>query len=504
MQLNRKPARGARRPDLSHIAERLRPFAVPLGDLTPDPANARKHGARSLEAIAASLKRFGQQKPAVYDESGVLVAGNGMLAAAKALGWSHLAAVKSGLAGVERAAYGIADNRTAELSEWDDEALSELISAMPADAVEAMGFMLDELVELGLVAEPELEDDEVPGPVAPAVARMGDLWRLGDHRLLCGDSTKVEDIARVMDGDKADLVATDPPYVVGYTGERPGKGKDWSATYREIDIVDAEAFYRSVFVGILSVLGDHAAIYCWHAHMRVGLIQRLWGELGILDHQQIVWIKPTPVLGRAFWHFQHEPCIMGWRKGSKPGHDGRHHISSVWVTAAGGRMLDTGESDVWLADWEGKARVVGNEHPTQKPIEIFARPMRKHTRAGAIVFEPFSGSGTQLVAAEKLGRRCRAIELQPVFVDVAIRRWQAITGRDATLEQTGRTWTETAVERAGCRGRRRSRADTRAAPPSPRGATAPSTRRSTRGKAPRAPRPRGGTGTGGRGSVKRS
>ena len=191
------------------------------------------------------------------------------------------------------------------------------------------------------------------------------------HLLLCADSTKPEDVARLMGKQKAVLCATDPPYLVDYTGDRPDdSGKDWSATYREIDIKDAYAFFSAVFKNVLEAIAPHAAIYCWHAHKRCGEIQKVWAELGILDHQQIVWIKPTAVFGRVFWHFRHEPCMMGWRKGSIPEHDGNQEMNSVWEI-----------------DWEGKARIVGNNHPTQKPVEIFARPIRKHTQCGDVVYE---------------------------------------------------------------------------------------------------------------------
>jgi DNA modification methylase len=218
-----------------------------------------------------------------------------------------------------------------------------------------------------------------------------------------------------MEGAKAALVATDPPYLVDYTGERPNdSGKDWSGTYKEVEITDADRFFRGVFTNVLRVLAPNAAIYCWHAHKRQALISQVWTDLGILDHQQVIWVKPTPVFGRVYWHFRHEPCMMGWRKGSQPAHDSDHEFNSVWEI-----------------DWEGKARIVGNSHPTQKPVEIFARPMRKHTKRGDTVFEPFSGSGSQLIAAEKEGRRCRAIELEPTFVDVAVARWETFTSKKA-------------------------------------------------------------------------
>ncbi len=172
-----------------------------------------------------------------------------------------------------------------------------------------------------------------------------------------------------------------------------------------------------------------AAIYCWHAHKRCGDIQRIWRDLGILDHQQIIWVKPTSVFGRVYWHFRHEPCVMGWRQGDKPEHDGVHEHDSVWEV-----------------DWEGKARFSG-DHPTSKPVELFIRPLKKHTKPVDIVFEQFSGSGSQLIAAERTGRLCRAIEISPPFVDVAIHRWQKATGQEATLDGDGRTFTEIAAER---------------------------------------------------------
>ncbi len=290
------------------------------------------------------------------------------------------------------------------------------------------------------------------------------------HRLLCGDATKSEDVAAVMQGLAAQLVATDPPYLVDYTGARPKKGnratgKDWSAVYREVEIADAELFFSKVFGNVLTVVAPRAAVYCWHAHRRCGLIQSVWQKLGILDHQQIIWVKPAPVFGRVYWHFQHEPCMMGWVQGSQPEHDNDHSCSSVWTI-----------------DWEGKGRVVGNEHPTQKPVEIFARPMRKHTRVGDVCFEPFSGSGTQLIAAEQLGRRCIAIEIEPRFVDVAIRRWQRLTGREALRASDGLTWRQ-AAQAAGVELPPEDQGAARPDPHAKPGAPAPSKANAAQGRA---------------------
>lgn len=412
---------------------------VPIADLVPDPANPRIHGEENLEAIAASLRRFGQAEPLVVQADTMrVVAGHGRLEAMRRLGWTEVDVVEVDVSSIDATALAIALNRTSEVgAAWDEGALARLLGELRnAGSLDGIGFtdaQVDELVaKLAAEQGPAHVDD--PGPEEPPehpVSNPGDLWILGDHRLLAGDSMKPGDVARVMGEDKAALVATDPPYLVDYTGERPNEsGKDWSDSYREIEIEDAEGFFRAVFRNIVGVVAPKAAIYAWHAHKRCGLIQRIWQDLGILDHQQVVWVKPTPVFGRVYWHFRHEPCMMGWVQGSKPDHDGRHEFDSVWQV-----------------DWDGKARVVGNEHPTEKPVELFARPMRKHTRPGDVVFEPFSGSGSQIIAAERERRRCRAIEISVPFVDVAVRRWEKATGKQAVLEGTGQTFDEVAAER---------------------------------------------------------
>jgi len=468
-----------RPPTHQHIAPSLRSLATPITELSADPANARLHDERSLEAIKASLRRFGQQKPVVVDGAGVVIAGNGTLEAARGLGWSHVAAIRSDLAGVDRTAYAIADNRTAELSRWDDDALRQVLGTLPGDAAEAAGWSVQELEGLLATGEDEpVVEQPTPEPLPAAVTRPGDMWEMGRHRLLCGDSTDASDVDRLMETHRAALIATDPPYLVDYTGVRVGdRGKDWSASYREIDVDDAASFFKSVFANVVRVMAHSAAIYCWHAHKRVVEIIEAWRELGILDHQQIIWVKPVPVFGSVYWHFRHEPCLMGWLQGNKPPHDGRHDHGSVWV--AGGNEIPLEQlskaqlirllkaaSSAWEVDWEGKSRPIGNEHPTQKPVELFARPIRKHTRPGDVCYEPFSGSGSQLIAAEQLGRCCFGMELEPVFVDVAVRRWQNATGQPARLIGDGRTWVEIAQDRG---------VSTEPAPPCPPAPSTPAT-----------------------------
>jgi DNA modification methylase len=423
------------------VPEPTSPLAVvrvPIASLVSDPANARKHGEENLDAICASLRRFGQAEPLIVQEgTDRVIAGNGRLAAMKKLGWREADVVYLKIDDLNATALGIAMNRTAELAEWDNETLGRLLSELRTEnALDGVGFSSGEIDEL--LAElsdgpGEVNDDGPEQPPVDPVSRPGDLWTLGDHRLLCGDSTKAEDLARLMGGEQAVLWSTDPPYCVNYTGkDRPihdGKpsGKDWSHVYREIDIEDLGTFLDGVFTAALPHVRDDAGVYVWHAHVQQPVIAATFEKHGILLHQVLVWVKPCATFGHSYYRWRHEPCAFGWRRGRKPAH--------------GFGQLDS----VWEIDWDGKARVTGNEHPTEKPTRLFEIPMEVHTKPGAVVLETFSGSGSQLIAAEKLRRRCRAIEIQPAFVDVAIRRWQKATGREATLD--GKTYAEVAAER---------------------------------------------------------
>jgi DNA modification methylase len=416
---------------------------VAVEALFANPANPRRNDA-AVPHVAASIRRFGWQQPIVAKRSGEVIAGHTRLKAALELGEKLVPVVRFDGTDLDAIAFGIADNKSHEFSEWDDDALAKLLGQLrEEDALDAVGFSTDEVdaliaeLDAKLGAGGQLEDQGPETPPEQPTSRPGDLWLLGHHRLLCGDSTKPEDIARVLAGEKVALLATDPPYCVEYTGnDRPihdGKpsGKDWTHVYREIDIADLGQFLDGVFASCLPHLVPHAPLYVWHAHVQQPTVAAAFGRHGLLLHQVIVWVKPTAVFGHSYFRWRHEPCAFGWVQGNKPEH--------------GTAQLDT----VWECDWEGKQRVVGNEHPTQKPTRLFEIPMELHTRAGSAVLEPFSGSGSQLIAAEKLGRRCRAVEISPAFVDVAIRRWQKATGRQATLEATGEAYDALVEKRGG-------------------------------------------------------
>lgn len=387
-----------------------------LEELKPAEYNPRTITKEAFRGLEASIRRFGLVQPIVWNRrTERVVGGHQRIEAMKALGQSEAQVVVVDLPESEEKALNVTLNNPAIAGEFTDDLqgiLAELAD-LPEINFEELG--LDTLVDLD---SSDLLEDEAPLPPKRAVTRPGELWMLGNHRLFCGDSTDPAAVASLMQSEKAALFQTDPPYLVNYTGkDRPNRsGKDWSASYRETEIKDGEAFFRKVFGNAIRVLEDNAAWYCWHAHKRAALIERIWSELGVLNHQQIVWTKPTALHGYSFWPFQHEPCLMGWKKGHKPRHDGdnSHTMTSVWDVS-----------------WEGKKRVVGNEHPTQKPVELFARPFRKHTLAGEIGYEPFGGSGSQVSAAEQLDRKCYAIEIEPRFCDVIVERWEKLSGKKA-------------------------------------------------------------------------
>ncbi len=416
----------------------LRIVRVPLERLQPDPANARLHGPVNLDAIKASLARFGQAEPLVVQAgTNRLIAGHGRLAAMQALGWTECDVVELPIEGIDAAALGVALNRTAETAEWDTAALTAILEQLRAeDALDGVGFSpadIDSLLEeLGQKTPREVDDQGPEPPPVHPVSRRGDLWTLGDHRLLCGDSTSAEDLARLMVGETAVLLATDPPYCVAYDGDnRPvhdGKrsGKDWSAVYHEVDIKDLGVFLDGVFTACLPHVVPAAPIYCWHAHVQQPVVAAVFERHGLLLHQVLVWVKPCAVFGHSYYQWQHEPCAFGWRQGHKPQH-GTGQLSTVWP-----------------ADWDGKARHT-TFHPTSKPTRLFEIPLEQHTATGDVVLEPFSGSGSQIIAAEKLRRCCRAMELEPAFVDGTILRWEKATGRKALLD--GQTYEAVAAQR---------------------------------------------------------
>lgn len=390
-----------------------------VAELASDPANVRKHNEKNLDAIKASLTRFGQQKPIVIDKSGVVRAGNGTLAAAKALGWAEIDCVETELEGAEATAYAIADNRTAELAEWDEAALTAVLQSLEhedAALLEAAGFDQRELDKLMAQNAGEVIEDEAPEPPADPVTKPGDLWLLGEHRLLCGDSTKAEDVARLLGDRKPFIMVTDPPYGVEYDPKwrlDAGLNKEWQTRaegkVQNDDLVDWTDAYK-LFPG-------HVA-YVWHAgRFAADLVVNLRGA-GMEVRTQIIWQKPSLVIGRGHYHWQHEPCWYAVRSGGSAKWCGDRTQSTIWQI----KNMHRTQGDVD----DGKTI-----HGTQKPIECMARPIRNHGGKDDDVYDPFLGSGTTLIAAEQLGRKCYGLEIDPGYCDVIVARWEKLTGKKA-------------------------------------------------------------------------
>ena len=387
---------------------------IPCADLHNDPANVRKHGDQNLAAIKASLVRFGQQKPIVVNQDGVVVAGNGTLMAARALNWTTIKAIRTNLAGSEATAFAIADNRTAELAEWDESALHQQLAAIAIDDEEllaATGFDEKELAKLAAAHAPEVIEDEVPPLPAEPITQPGDLWLLGKHRLLCGDSTKAEDIKRLMDGQRADLMLTDPPYNVDYTG----KTKDaLKVTNDSMGDGDFRKFLVACFSAAFDAMKPGASFYVFHADSEGYNFRGAIHDCQQKVRQCLVWVKNVLVMGRQDYQWQHEPCLYGWKDG-----------------AAHGWYSDRKQTTLLHFDRPTRSE----DHPTMKPIALFAYLMGNSTAPQGLAYDPFLGSGTTLIAAEQLGRTCYGMEISPAYCDVIVKRWETLTGQTATLEE---------------------------------------------------------------------
>ena len=383
-----------------------------ISELKNDPVNARKHSPRNLKAIRDSLDVFGQQKPIVVDSRGVVIAGNGTLEAARELGWDDINVTVTDLDPAHAQAFGIADNRTAELAEWDTDVLGQLLEGMDSDLADILSIddlELPDSIDGGEQGEGLTDPDEVPEPPEEPITQTGDLWLLGEHRLLCGDSTSAEDVGRLMDGGKADMLLSDPPYGVSYVGKTK---ESLTVKNDELDESSLTELIRNAF--------DNAEAICrsgayWFATVPAGPLHLLfaedWKRRGIL-RQIMVWAKDSLVLGHSEYHYQHEPILFGWIAGD------RHKNS------------DRTRTTLWEYDRPRASR----EHPTMKPVPLWAQAVTDGSRRGEVVYDPFLGSGTTLIAAEQLGRKCYGMEIDPKYCDVIVKRWEEFTGKTATRE----------------------------------------------------------------------
>ena len=407
------------------IAADLHGLQVPIDSLHQLPGNPRRG---DVDAVAASLQRFGQRKPIVARADGTITAGNHTWQAAKQLGWDEIAVVRVDDDDATASAFALADNRTAELGSYDDALLLDLIQSIDdKDLLADTGWSDDAVADLLAQIGSDLPDlpppDEAAEPPVEPLSKSGDVWVLGGHRVVCGDATDVLAYDALLGGDKADCVWTDPPYGVAIVGgnhslspeERKAAGGK-TIENDALSISELEDFLRSALGAAIAACRPGSAWYVSAPDGRRGIaFSVVLTELSVWRHS-LVWVKDSLVMGRSDYHYRHEPLYYGWTPGGP--HD--------WF---GDRSQTT------VIEIPRPRR--NAEHPTMKPVELITRCLNNSAPRGGLVLDPFGGSGSTLLACEYTGRKGRLIELDPRYVDVICRRWQDFTGAMPMLESSG-------------------------------------------------------------------
>lgn len=392
---------------------------VSIDRLVPYVNNARTHSKEQVNKLRASLREFGFINPVIIDKDYGIIAGHGRVMAAREEGITEVPCVLVDyLTEAQKKAYIIADNRFAQDAGWDEELLRVEIESLQAEAfdVSLTGFEaaeIDDLFKDDIQDGIEDDDFDVDAELdKPTISKAGDIWHLGRHRLICGDSTKEETYAILMDGKKANLVVTDPPYNVNYEGSA-GKIKN--------DNMENDAFYQfllDAFINMEKAMENDASIYVFHADTEGLNFRKAFSDAGFYLSGTCIWKKQSLVLGRSPYQWQHEPVLFGWKK------KGKHQ----WYT---GRK----ESTIWEFNKPKK----NGDHPTMKPIPLVSYPIMNSSMSNCIVLDPFGGSGSTLIACEQTGRICHTIELDEKFCDVIVKRYieQVGTAENVTVEREG-------------------------------------------------------------------
>lgn len=368
--------------------------------LKPYEKNTKKHPKRQVAQVAASIKEFGFNQPIVVDKDNVIIVGHGRYEAAKLLGLTEVPVIVADLPKEKANAYRLADNKLNE-SEWDMNLVIEELKSLDLDMVELTGFSTD------LLIEPDANDDVVPELPEEPTSKLGDLYILGNHRVLCGDSTKIEDVERLMDGKKADMVFTDPPYNVDYVG------KTKNALKIKNDKKDDGEFFQflyDAFTNMATFTKAGGAAYITHADSEGLNFRKAFIDSGFQMKQCIIWNKNVMVMGRQDYHWKHEPILYGWQKGEAHSWYGSRNQTTVWDIPRPSRSED---------------------HPTMKPVELITNALANSSKSEDIILDLFLGSGSTLIAAEKTGRICYGMELDCRYMDVIVKRWEDYTGKDA-------------------------------------------------------------------------
>ena len=402
---------------------------ISVSDLIPYANNSRTHSDEQVLQIASSIKEFGFINPVIVDGENGIIAGHGRVMAAKKLGLTDVPCVDaSHLSEAQKKAYIIADNKLALNAGWDDDILRielDMLTELDFD-LSLTGFSDEELQAICQVEElaPEYEDDadgEIIEPPPEPKTKEGDVWILGKHRLMCGDSTSIDAVEKLMDGDKADLWITDPPYNVAYEGKTAE-----AMTIKNDSMPDADfrQFLSDCYSAADANMKMGASFYIWYADRETYNFQGAARDVEWKVRQTLVWVKNSLVMSQQDYHWKHEPCLYGWKEGA---------------------------AHSWYSDRKQTTTLDFNRptasklHPTMKPIELFQYQIENSTKQGQNVLDSFGGSGTTMVACEKTNRKAYLMELDPKYCDVIINRWQTLTGKEAVLESTGETYNDTAA-----------------------------------------------------------
>jgi len=399
--------------------------AALVADLIPYAMNSRDHSDDQIAQLAASIREFGFTNPIIIDEKNNLIAGHGRLLAARKLKMDRVpAVVVTGFDDRKRRALVIADNKLALNATWNIEALLTEVKDLGEEFGELMGFSEDELIEMlkGEDTEGLTDEDAVPEAPEVPITVEGDVWLLGNHRLMCGSSTESSAVEKLMNGQSPNTMLTDPPYGVKYEADWRAKAKGRVKTDREENSNlknDDQADWYDAYV----LFGGSVA-YVWHASAFTDVVMDGLRRSGFEIKQQIIWNKNVHALSRSDYHWKHEPCWYAVKpKGDRNWKGGRTQMT-IWDVKS-------------IIFEDGKTA-----HPTQKPVEIYKRPLDFHTNQGEYVYDPFGGSGTLAIACEQTGRRALVMELDPKYCDVIIKRWQEFTGQEATHAESGKTFSQ--------------------------------------------------------------
>lgn len=395
----------------------------PIEKLVPYAKNSRTHSEEQVAQIAASIKEWGFTTAVLVDESGSIIAGHGRVMAARKLGLASLPVmVAAGWSEAQKRAYVIADNKLALNAGWDEEMLALELAELDGLGfdVELTGFSDEEIKALMPVEVTEglTDPDDAPAVQENPVTVPGDVWVMGKHRLLCGDSTSVDDLANLTQGSLVDMWLTDPPYNVAYEG-----GTKEKLTIKNDSMGDDQfrQFLRDAYTAADTVMKPGAVFYIWYADVETYNFTGAVKDAGWKMSQILIWKKSSLIMGRKDYHFKHEPCIYGWKEGA----------AHLW---AADRKQTT------ILEFDKPAR--NGEHPTMKPVALFEYQLLNNTKGGDIVLDSFGGSGTTLIAAEKNGRTALLMELDPRYCDVIVKRWQEFTGKQAIHADTGKPFAE--------------------------------------------------------------